>query len=196
MVNQFSNPYTSNFAPSGFAQQDQQGLMPVFQNTNAQQQYLANQLREQHQMSQPRQQQSGGGMGGMNPMSMANMLRNKPAPQPSDSNGAPVYDYSQPYNSSQYTGIDSWLANGGGQGYDSSGFAMNDYLGNLGLDSGGSFSGAGDFSLGSIGDSLGGAGDWFSGLGDWFGGLFSGSGALAGAGETAAEVAPAAAAAA
>lgn len=132
------------------------------------------------------------------------------------SNSAPVNDYSTSYNpatgqdwattgsgyagngmpDTQYTGIDQWLANGGGLGYDSSGFAMNDYLGNLGLDGGGSFSGAGDFSLGGIGDSLGGAGDWFAGLGDWFGGLFSGSGALAGAGETAAEVAPAAAAAA
>jgi hypothetical protein len=138
----------------------------------------------------------GGGMGGINPMLLAKMLKSNPASQSSNSTGAPVYDYSQPYEPSQYTGIDEWLANGGGQGYDFGDFAMNDYLGNLGLDSGGSFSGAGDFSLGGIGDSLGGAGDWFAGLGDWFGGLFSGSGALAGAGETAAEVAPAAAAAA
>jgi hypothetical protein len=112
---------------------------------------------------------------------------------PTNQNSANVYDYSTPYEPSQYTGIDNWLANGGGQAYDSSGFAMNDYLGNLGLDSGGSF--GGDFSLGNIGSSLGGAGDWFAGLGDWFGELFSGSGALAGAGETAAEAAPAAAAA-
>jgi len=137
------------------------------------------------------------------------------------SNSAPVYDYSTPYNpatgqdwattgsgyagngmpDTQYTGIDQWLANGGGQGYDFGGFPMNDYLGNLGLDGGGSFSGAGDFSLGGIGDSLGGAGDSLSGLGDMFsgiGGWFSGidwGGMGAGAATAAEEAAPAAAAA-
>jgi hypothetical protein len=196
MVDQFINPYTSSYAPNGFGQQDQQGLGPVFQNTNAQQQYLANQLREQHQISQPRQQQ-GGGMGGFNPSTLANMLKNKPAQQPNQ-NPANVHDFSQPYD--QYTGIDQWLNNGGN-------FSMNDYMGQMGLDAGGQFSGAGDFSLGSNGLDLGGSslgdvgtsldGLWqgIGSIGDWFGGLFGGGGALEGVGAAAEEAAPAAAAA-
>jgi len=196
---------------------DLSGIGSGMQDTRSQDALHQALLLRTSQMNPSTQAMSqGGGMGGINPMLLAKMLKSNPASQSSNSTGAPVYDYSTPYNpatgqdwattgsgyagngmpDTQYTGIDQWLANGGGQGYDFGGFAMNDYLGNLGLDGGGSFSGAGDFSLGGIGDSLGGFGDFFSGIGDWFGGLFSGSGALAGAGETAAEVAPAAAAAA
>jgi hypothetical protein len=185
------NPYITQVAP--YMQQDQQGLMPVFQNTNAQQQYLANQLREQHQMSQPRQQQSGGGMGGMNPMSMANMLKN----QPSSAGGI-----SSPYSfggstSNNLSAYAPWNQSAAANTYGTDPYSQQSIMlaqQDAGL-SDSLWSGAGDWMGSGIGESLGGAGDWFAGLGDWFGGLFGGSGALAGAGETAAEVAPAAAAA-
>ena len=124
----------------------------------------------------------------------------KPA---TDSTGAPVTDYSTPYNPA--TG-QSWDVTGSGfagnGGYDPTAIGgMNDYLGQMGLDTGG-FSGAGDFSMGGAGDSLAGAGDSLSGLGDMFsgiGGWFSGidwGGIGAGAATAAEEAAPAAAAAA
>jgi hypothetical protein len=184
------NPYITQ-VPS-YMQQDQQGLMPVFQNTAAQQQYLANQLREQHQMSQPRQQ-SGGGMGGMNPMSMANMLKN----QPSSAGGI-----TSPYSfggstSNNLSAYAPWNQSATANAYGTDPYSQQSIMlaqQDAGL-SDAPWSGAGDWIGSGIGEGLGGAGDWFAGLGDWFGGLFSGSGALAGAGETAAEAAPVAAAA-
>ena len=170
--------------------QDQQGLGPVFQNTNAQQQYLANQLREQHQMAQPRQQQSSGGM---NPMSMANMLKN----QPTSTNGI-----SSPYSfggstSNNLSGYAPWNQSATANTYGTDPYSQQSIMlaqQDAGL-SDAPWSGIGDWMGSGIGEGLGGAGDWFAGLGDWFGGLFGGSGALAGAGETAAEAAPVAAAA-
>ena len=205
MDNMYSNLYTSSYAPSTFpqqGQQDQQGLGPVFQNTNAQQQYLAAQLREQQALAQHKNPQQTQGSS-MNPMDLAKMLKNKPAQQPTDATGAPVNDYSTPYNPA--TG-QSWDVTGSGfagnGGYDPTAMGgMNDYLGQMGLDTGG-FSGAGDFSMGGAGDSLAGAGDSLSGLGDMFsgiGGWFSGidwGGMGAGAATAAEEAAPAAAAAA
>ena len=112
---------------------------------------------------------------------------------------------SDPFNQNPATGQD-WSTTGSGYagngGYDPTAMGgMNDYLSQMGLDTGG-FSGAGDFSMGGIGDSLAGAGDWTSGLGDMFsgiGGWFSGidwGGMGAGAATAAEEAAPAAAAAA
>ena len=192
MTYEYSNPYTSSYAPNGFENQNQQGISPVFQNTLGQQQYLANQLREEQQLGH-HNQNGGGGSSGMNPMDLAKMLKNTPS-QPNSQNPAPITDNSTPM--SQYTGIDQWLADGGG----SYGGGMNDALGQMGFDTGG-FSGAGDFSMGGAGDSLSGAGDSLSGLGDMFsgiGGWFSGidwGGIGAGAATAAEEAAPAAAAA-
>jgi hypothetical protein len=66
--------------------QEQQGLMPVFQNIAAQQQNQNAALAQQNQLvNQAGQTQQGG----MNPMAMAAMLRKDKKP-------APVTDYSQP----------------------------------------------------------------------------------------------------
>jgi hypothetical protein len=64
------NPY--------FAQQDQQGLNPVFQNIAAQQANQNAALAQQNQQVQQAGQTQGNGMSGMNPMMMAMMLRGKP----------------------------------------------------------------------------------------------------------------------
>lgn len=64
------NPY--------FAQQDQQGLNPVFQNIAAQQANQNAALQQQNQQVQQAGQTQGNGMSGMNPMMMAMMLRGKP----------------------------------------------------------------------------------------------------------------------
>jgi hypothetical protein len=84
MNNYFSNvgSYMQPMNP-----QDQQGLMPVFQNIAAQQQNQNAALAQQNQMNQ----QIGQNQGGMNPMAMAAMLRKKDPTKP-----APVTDYSQP----------------------------------------------------------------------------------------------------
>jgi hypothetical protein len=63
------NPY--------FAQQDQQGLNPVFQNIAAQQANQNAALAQQNQQVQQAGQVQGGGMSGLNPMMMAMMLRGK-----------------------------------------------------------------------------------------------------------------------
>jgi hypothetical protein len=68
------NPYITNVNPY-FAQQDQQGLMPVFQNIGNQQ---ANQQAALAQQNQLVQQAGQTQQGGMNPMAMAMALRNKP----------------------------------------------------------------------------------------------------------------------
>jgi hypothetical protein len=82
------NQYYTNVNPY-FAQQDQQGLSPVFQNIGQQQANqqaaLAQQNQQVMQAGQTQQQ------GGMNPMAMAMALRKKDPNKP-----APVTDYSQP----------------------------------------------------------------------------------------------------
>jgi hypothetical protein len=73
------NSYTSQYMPNGFEDANQQGLNPVFQNTNTQQQYLNQQLGQGNQYAQPHAQT---GYSGMNPMALASMLRKDPnAPQ-------------------------------------------------------------------------------------------------------------------
>jgi hypothetical protein len=67
------NPYTSQYMPSGMPQQDAQGLNPVFQNINAQQQYLNQQLAQSNQLAQPQSQTTN--YSGLNPLAMAAMLR-------------------------------------------------------------------------------------------------------------------------
>jgi hypothetical protein len=69
-----NNNYFTQVSP--YMQQDNQGLLPVFQNIAAQQ---ANQNAALQQQNQQVQQagQVQGGSGGMNPMAMAAMLRNK-----------------------------------------------------------------------------------------------------------------------
>jgi hypothetical protein len=66
--------------------QEQQGLMPVFQNI-AQQQAMQNMAIQQNQGLN---QAIGQTQGGMNPMAMAAMLRKKDPTKP-----APITDYSQ-----------------------------------------------------------------------------------------------------
>ena len=180
--------------PNGFENASQQGINPVFQNTNAQQQYLANELRQQNQYTQPHARSSGGG-GGMNPSNLANILRNKPAPQPSDSTINPATGQDWSATGSGYAGnggygidsIDSWLS--GTSGLDNS--ALGNY--NLsGLDLGGS----GGSSLDGFGSSLDGLWQGIGSIGDWFGSLFGSGGALEGVGAAAEEAAPVAAAAA
>ena len=68
------SPYFTTIAPY-FAQQDQ-GLNPVFQNIAAQQANQNAALQQQNQQVQQAGQVQGGG-GGMNPLAMAAMLRNK-----------------------------------------------------------------------------------------------------------------------
>jgi hypothetical protein len=69
--------------------QEQQGLMPVFQNMAAQQAAQNAALAQQNQLVQQAGQT--GQSGGMNPMAMAAMLRKKDPTKP-----APVTDNSQP----------------------------------------------------------------------------------------------------
>ena len=67
------NSYTSQYMPNGFEDANQQGLNPVFQNTNTQQQYLNQQLGQGNQMSQPTIHSPS--FSGLNPLSMAMALR-------------------------------------------------------------------------------------------------------------------------
>jgi hypothetical protein len=69
------NNYFTQVAPY-FQQQDQQGLMPVFQNIAQQQANQNAALQQQMQNNQMAGQTQGGG-GGMNPLAMAAMLRGK-----------------------------------------------------------------------------------------------------------------------
>ena len=80
------NPYFNTVDPY-FSQQDQQGLMPVFQNIGQQQ---ANQQSALAQQNQQVQQAGQTASGGMNPLAMAAMLRKKDPNKP-----APVYDKSE-----------------------------------------------------------------------------------------------------
>lgn len=81
------NPYIID-VPS-YMQQDQQGLNPVFQNIGAQQQNMNQQLSQANQLAQPHAQ---AGYSGMNPLSLASLLRKQDPSKP-----APVTDYSQNY---------------------------------------------------------------------------------------------------
>ena len=89
------NPYIQFLQP-----QDQQGLAPVFQNIAAQQ---ANQNAAMQQQMQNNQMagQTQDSMGGLNPLAMAAMLRNK----------KPNYDQWQTTGDNTYFG-----ANSSGQG--------------------------------------------------------------------------------
>jgi 3-oxoacyl-(acyl-carrier-protein) synthase len=71
-----NNPYFTQVAP--YMQEDQQGLMPVFQNIAAQQANQNAALQQQMQNNQMAGQTQGSGMGGMNALAMAAMLRKKP----------------------------------------------------------------------------------------------------------------------
>ena len=66
------NPYFTNVG--SYMQPDPQGLMPVFQNIAAQQQNQNAALAQQNQMNQQMGQTQ---QGGMNPMALAMMLRDK-----------------------------------------------------------------------------------------------------------------------
>ena len=66
------NNYFTQVAP--YMQQDNQGLLPVFQNIAAQQANQNAALQQQNQQVQQAGQVQRGG-GSMNPMAMANMLR-------------------------------------------------------------------------------------------------------------------------
>ena len=66
------NPYTSQYMPNGFENQDQQGMQPVFQNANSQQAYMNQQLSQLNQLSQPQAQKQAGSI---SPMDLAKMLR-------------------------------------------------------------------------------------------------------------------------
>ena len=68
------NNYFTQVAP--YFQQQDQGLMPVFQNIAAQQANQNAALQQQMQNNQMAGQTQGGG-GGMNPLAMAAMLRGK-----------------------------------------------------------------------------------------------------------------------
>jgi hypothetical protein len=85
------NPYITNVGSymQPINPQEQQGLMPVFQNIAAQQ-AAQNAAMQQGQGLTQAAGQTGQG-GGMNPMAMAAMLRKKDPTKP-----APVTDYSQP----------------------------------------------------------------------------------------------------
>ena len=127
---------------------------------------------------------------------LAQMLKqgnkNNPTKPATDSTGAPVTDYSTPYNPA--TG-QSWDVTGSGLagngGYDPTAMGgMNDYLSQMGLDTGG-FTGAGSFDLGSLlgGGSSAAGGGITDFLGSLFGGGAASGGAVAG-GDLLAEAAP------
>jgi 3-oxoacyl-(acyl-carrier-protein) synthase len=69
------NNYFTQVAP--YFQQQDQGLMPVFQNIAAQQANQNAALQQQMQNNQMAGQTQGSGMGGMNALAMAAMLRGK-----------------------------------------------------------------------------------------------------------------------
>lgn len=69
------NNYFTQVAP--YMQQDNQGLLPVFQNIAAQQANQNAALQQQMQNNQMAGQSQGSSMGGMNPTAMAAMLRAK-----------------------------------------------------------------------------------------------------------------------
>ena len=70
------NNYFTQVAP--YFQQQDQGLMPVFQNVTQQQANQNAALQQQMQNNQMAGQTHGGGMSGLSPLAMAAMLRGKP----------------------------------------------------------------------------------------------------------------------
>jgi hypothetical protein len=105
------NPYITQVAP--YFQQDQ-GLMPVFQNINAQQQFENLQAQQGNQLTQQAGQTAQNGMSGLNPLAMAMALRGK----------KPNYDQWQTTGDNTYFGANS-NGMGAGQGYS----GMNTELG-------------------------------------------------------------------
>ena len=101
------NSYFSQVSP--YMQQDQQGLMPVFQNIAAQQANQNAALQQQMQNNQMAGQTQGGGMGGLNPLAMAAMLRKKDPAKPD-------YDQYKTSGDMTYFGSNS-NGMGAGQGY-------------------------------------------------------------------------------
>jgi len=102
------NPYITQVAP--YFQQQDQGLMPVFQNIGQQQALQNAALAQQNQLVN----QAGQTQGGMNPMAMAAALRGK----------KPNYDQWQTTGDMTYFGANS-NGMGAGQGYS----GMNTELG-------------------------------------------------------------------
>jgi len=113
-----NNSYFTQVAP--YMQQDQQGLMPVFQNMAAQQ---ANQNAALAQQNQLVQQAGQGQQGGMNPMAMAAMLRKGDKPTQNQINAKDAqmgslgtynpftqYDVSQKYGTDMYSPQSRMLA--------------------------------------------------------------------------------------
>jgi len=90
------NPYFISVSP--YQGQDQQGLMPVFQNIGQQQANQQAALAQQNQ--QVMQAGQIGKQGGSNAMAMAAMLRKKDPNDPTKP--ANVYDYSEPAPQSEY----------------------------------------------------------------------------------------------
>ena len=90
------NPYTNQFIPSGFEDQNQQGLGPVFQNIGAQQQYLNQQIAQSNQNAQPTSR--GTNYSGLNPLAMASMLRKN---DPNAPQGASMMDRASNYFGTQ-----------------------------------------------------------------------------------------------
>jgi hypothetical protein len=86
------NPY--------FAQQDLQGLNPVFQNIAQQQANQNAALQQQMQNNQMAGQTQGSGMGGLSPLAMAAMLRGKPI-SPATYTG-PSYGTNPNFNNSHF----------------------------------------------------------------------------------------------
>jgi len=70
------NNYFTQVAP--YFQQQEQGLMPVFQNIAQQQANQNAALAQQNQQVQQAGQTQNGGTSGLNPMMMAMMLRKNP----------------------------------------------------------------------------------------------------------------------
>ena len=72
------NNYFTQVAP--YFQQQDQGLMPVFQNVAQQQANQNAALAQQNQLVNQASQTQSSGMSGLNPMAMAMMLRGKKQP--------------------------------------------------------------------------------------------------------------------
>lgn len=192
MVNQFQQyPYMTDVSGVGNGMQDTR-------SQDALHQALLLRTSQMNPQTQPSQQNTdmlakmlrqGNKNKSSNPLDPFNQNTNPATGQDWSTEGSGLAGNGGYYPNGQYGGIDSWL--NGTSGID------NSALGNYDL-SGLDFSGAGS-SLDGIGSGLsdvwGGLGDGLASIGDWFAGLFGSGGALEGAGEVAAEVAPAAAAA-
>lgn len=109
------NPYITNVGSymQPVNPQEQQGLMPVFQNIAAQQAAQNAALAQQNQLVQQAGQTQQGG--GMNPMAMAAMLRKGEKPTQDQMNakdaqmgGLSTYNPMTQYNVSQQYGTDMY----------------------------------------------------------------------------------------